>query len=70
MRKASCLLLILIWLFASGCTHVKPWERAQLTKSEMAFDVDPMESKIKDHIYFSNEGSSSGAFVSASCRCN
>ena len=70
MRTVSSILLIFFWLVTSGCAHVKPWERGQLTKGEMAFDVDPMETKIKDHIYFSNEGSSSGLSISSGvCGC-
>ena len=61
MRTVLSILLIPLWLSTTGCTHVKPWERGQLTKGEMAFDVDPMETKIKQHIYVSNEGSSSGS---------
>ncbi len=55
----------------AACTQVKPWERGELAKREMAFEVDPMETRIKDHIYFSKEGSSSGSTVTGGgCGCN
>lgn len=68
MKLSGILLLVLT---AAACTQVKPWERGELAKREMAFDVDPMETKIKDHIYFSKEGSSSGSAVTGGgCGCN
>ena len=63
--------ILLLVLMAAACTQVKPWERGELAKREMAFDVDPMETQIKDHIYFSKEGSSSGSAVTGGgCGCN
>ena len=72
MIRASRLFLILCFLASSyGCTVVKPWERGTLAKDEMAFDPDPMETRIKGHIYFSKEGSSSGSAVTGGgCGCN
>lgn len=67
--KLSSILLVV--LMAAACTQVKPWERGELAKREMAFDVDPMETQIKNHIYFSKEGSSSGSAVTGGgCGCN
>lgn len=63
--------ILLLILMAAACAQVKPWERGELAKREMAFDVDPMETKIRDHIYFSKEGSSSGSAVTGGgCGCN
>lgn len=63
--------VLLLVLMAAACTQVKPWERGELAKQEMAFDVDPMETQIKNHIYFSKEGSSSGSAVTGGgCGCN
>lgn len=68
IRLAGVVALICL---AAACTQVKPWERGELAKREMAFDVDPMEAQIKDHIYFSKEGSSSGSAVTGGgCGCN
>lgn len=63
---------LLISLFTtSGCVMVKPWERNLLAKPEMAFDTDPMGTSIREHIYFSKEGSSSGSAVTGGgCGCN
>ena len=61
------LLLSTLW----GCAHVQPWERGDLAKNEMAWDSDPMKSALRDHIYFSKEGSSGGASSGGGgCGCN
>lgn len=59
-----------VWLLG-GCTVVSPWERGQLARTEMAFDPDPLESTMQEHIYFSKEASASGSAVSGGgCGCN
>lgn len=60
-------LLSTLW----GCTTIPPWERGDLAKKEMAWDPDPMRSALRDHIYFSKEGSSGGASSGGGgCGCN
>ena len=55
----------------SGCAHVSPWEKGILAKSEMAFTPDPLEQRLRDHVYFAKEASSSGSSVSGGgCGCN
>ncbi len=70
MNKKILLLPVLLsslW----GCTTVQPWERGDLAKIEMAWDPDPMKSALRDHIYFSKEGSSGGASSGGGgCGCN
>ena len=61
------ILLSSVW----GCATVEPWERGDLAKTEMAWDPDPMRSALRDHIYFSKEGSSGGASSGGGgCGCN
>ena len=65
------ILLVSALYFASACTFVKPWERGQLAEPRMAFDPDPMETGMNDHMYYSKEGSSSGSAVTGGgCGCN
>lgn len=68
-RKILLLPILLSSLW--GCTTVQPWERGDLAKTEMAWDPDPMRSALRDHIYFSKEGSSGGASSGGGgCGCN
>jgi len=70
-RLAKYMLVIGCIVGSYGCTVVKPWERGELAKAEMAFDTDPMDTQMKEHIYFSKEGSSSGSAVTGGgCGCN
>ena len=66
------LMLVLITLGAlTGCSQVQPWERGYLAKQEMAWDSDPLERALKDHIFFSKEASSGGNIAAGGgCGCN
>jgi hypothetical protein len=66
------LLLIIACVAAlAGCSSVKPWEKGNLAKPEMAFDSDPLDARFMDHTYFSKEGASGGAGVGGGgCGCN
>jgi hypothetical protein len=69
-----CMLLAAIAILATGCEsigNVKPWEKGNLAKPEMAFDPDVLEARFADHTYFSKEGASGGAGVGGGgCGCN
>ena len=41
----------------AACSQVQPWERGYLAKQEMAWDSDPLERALNDHIFFSKEAS-------------
>jgi hypothetical protein len=65
------LLLLALGLALGGCTQVKPWERGNLARPEMAFVTDPLGQKIQDHIDHSKEASSSVVAGSGGgCGCN
>ena len=67
----ALILLVTGLITTTGCTVVKPWERQLLAKEEMAFDPDPLDTELQQHIYFSKEGSSSGSAVTGGgCGCN
>jgi hypothetical protein len=56
-----------------ACTalEVKPWQRGTLTKPEMAGVLDSTEGKMRDHVFYSKEGSSGGASAGGGgCGCN
>ena len=53
------------------CSQVQPWERGYLAKQEMAWDRDPLERALEDHIFFSKEASSGGNIAAGGgCGCN
>ena len=63
--------IILCSVVLSACSTVRPWERGDLAKQEMAWQPDPMESQLLDHIYFAKEASSGGGQASGGgCGCN
>ncbi len=66
------ILLIACAVALAGCsTTVKPWQKGNLAKPEMAFDSDPLEVRFADHTYFSKEGASGGSGVGGGgCGCN
>lgn len=67
----SLLLMIVMLIAISGCAQVKPWERGNLSKDIMAWEIDPLKSSLDSHIYFSKEGSSGGGqSAGGGCGCN
>lgn len=67
----SLLLMIIMLIAISGCAQVKPWERGNLSKDIMAWEIDPLKSSLDSHIYFSKEGSSGGGqSAGGGCGCN
>jgi hypothetical protein len=58
-------------LLATACAGVKPWERDQLARPEMAWDPDPLEAAQRSHIHFSREGAIGGGDTGGGgCGCN
>lgn len=71
MIKFSFFILSALWLSACTTWGVKPWEREELSKTEMQFGAHTVEDGFDDHIYFSKEGSSGGrSFSAGGCGCN
>jgi hypothetical protein len=68
------ILLLSIIFSLSACAvknEVMPWEKGNLSKTEMIFDNDPLEAGFKEHIYSSKESSSGGMAVGGGgCGCN
>jgi hypothetical protein len=56
---------------SSGCLAVKPWDRDMLSRQDMAFDADPLETSRRNHIYFSKEATPPGGSAGGGgCGCN
>jgi hypothetical protein len=71
MRRAPLVLLLVLSLGASACAGVRPWERDQLARPEMAWDPDPLEAAHRSHIHHSKEASLAvGEAGGGGCGCN
>ena len=71
MRRALSLVLCLAAVSLGGCATVKPWERDVLARDAMAFDPDPLEAALRNHVYFSKEASLPGGSAGGGgCGCN
>lgn len=59
-------------LLLTGCASpVAPWERGVLARPEMALDPDPLESSLRQHVFFSKEAIGGGYGVGGGgCGCN
>jgi hypothetical protein len=69
------LILLLSAIALSACSpalvRVQPYERGTLAKPVMADSLDPLETAMTDHAYFSREASSGGGGVGGGgCGCN
>mgnify|MGYP005985891891 FL=1 len=65
------LILTTIAFALMSCEAVPAYQRGDLARQEMAFDADPLESRLNQHIYFSKEASTGGNGVAAGgCGCN
>ncbi len=61
---------LLTLLILSGCAEVKPWERGNLAKPQMALEPNPMQSVMRLHSYSSREAAASGnAAQGGGCGC-
>jgi len=71
MGRCGIAALLGLALLATACTGVKPWERDQLGRPEMAWDPNPHEAAFEGHVYFSKEGSIGGGDAGGGgCGCN
>lgn len=65
------LLLIVCVTALNACTPVRAWERGHLSREEMAWTGDALESALNKHIFFSKEASSGGnSAAGGGCGCN
>ncbi len=65
------LALVVMLVAATGCQHVRPWQRGSLADPIMRADRDPLGTGESEHIYFSREDASGGRGVGGGgCGCN
>jgi hypothetical protein len=72
LRPSLVILAALAVLTLSvGCTVVKPWDRDLLSRPDMAFNSDRMETARRDHVYFAKEATPPGGGAGGGgCGCN
>ena len=63
--------IAVVAMAGTGCTTVKPWDRDMLSRPDMAFDADPLETSRRNHVYYSKEATPpGGAGGGGGCGCN
>ena len=67
----SITILLLLTALTAGCTTVKPWERGNLSRKEMAWSPDVLEDQLSEHVFFAKEAASGGyGSAGGGCGCN
>lgn len=58
-------------LMLSACAvDVKPWQKGNLAKTQMAFDPDPLEARFQQQVHKAKEGTHGGYGVGGGgCGC-
>ena len=70
-RLASLCALVAATFGLSGCTAVKPWERALLARDDMIWQPDAAEASLRTQVYSSKEASLAGGNAGGGgCGCN
>jgi Domain of unknown function (DUF4266) len=70
IKPVTTLLLFVVGVLASGCTAVRPWERGNLAKPQMALEPNPLQSGLRVHNYGSREAAAGGnAAQGGGCGC-
>jgi hypothetical protein len=70
-RPLLFLTFVISLLAASGCAHVKPWEREDLARRTMVADQEPGEARFDGHARTSREGGAGGSGqAGGGCGCN
>lgn len=65
------LALILVSVSACSAIGVEPWERDQLSESDMQFTATDLSNNMNRQFYSSKEASHGGAaFAGGGCGCN
>lgn len=74
MKPIGKLVLVALAASLGACASYSPpkaWEKQYLARPEMMYDVDRLDAKNIQHIYFSKEGAAGGYGVGGGgCGCN
>lgn len=69
--RSGLLVVSALLLVACAPQQVKPWQRGDLARPEMAWDPTLMEMSQRQHTYTSKEAASgSGSLAGGGCGCN
>ncbi|KQV61849.1 MULTISPECIES: DUF4266 domain-containing protein [unclassified Duganella] len=71
--SARLLLISAVLAALSGCAlkPVQPWEKGELSRTDMLIQGDGLETRFNEHIYTSKEAASGGSAVGGGgCGCN
>ncbi len=69
-RQVLRALVLGAFILLPGCTTVPPWERGNLAKPQMAFDLNPAQTALREHAYGSREAGMTGdAAAGGGCGC-
>ena len=70
-RNVLALAAIAMLLACSELGQVRPWEKGDLARPEMAFEGDRLDRQFVEHTYSSKEAASGGLGVGGGgCGCN
>jgi len=74
-RVGGTAALMALLLAGSGCASVEPWvqpyERERLAAPIMAFELDPLQAKHREHVYVVREAARGATGVQGGgCGCN
>ncbi len=73
-KRCGSFTIIALLIPLSACqtaSVVQPWEKGNLAKPEMTFEMDKQDTEFVEHTYSSKEGSSGGGGVGGGgCGCN
>jgi hypothetical protein len=72
LKNRVCRLIAASLLLALGaCTHVEPWERGTLARTDMASSPAPLQGQVRRHIYGSREAApvNAGSGGGGGCGC-
>ena len=71
MKVLKHLTVMLFLILLCGCETVQPWERGILSKEEMQWQPNVMETRLRNQVYASKEASSGGTGAAGGgCGCN
>lgn len=71
LKLAAAAVLGALLAGSTGCSTVKPWDRGMLSRPDMAFDSDRLETSRRNHVYFSKEATPpGGSGGGGGCGCN
>ncbi len=69
MRRLRIIAGVMLVLGLAACTPVQPWERGVLAKPQMGLDANPLQSRLRSHVYSAREASTDVTFSGGGGGC-